>query len=166
MVGVMKALVVTVALLGAFLAEHPVSLKPWVTETKLKSTLSQSALDLSRYFEGASFDRWLKFVHGLTPQAKINLSLFGREIKLDGQAEIAKTIRHHQTLFSGLRLKATNAVVEREAGRLASVLVQAVIADEAQGVSEPIMLRLGLIKINSRWLIHHVQTVEGYMSLR
>ena len=161
----MKALVIFLSVLGAYVADLPSAWKPWVTETHLRLTLSRSADELTRYFAGASFESWLQFVDRLTPQAKIHLSLFGREVRLDSQAEIAKTIRAHQELFRGLKLKATNAVVETEAGRLASVLVQAVISDEPQGISDSAMLRLGLIKIDGRWLIHHVQTVDGYMSL-
>lgn len=161
----MKALVIFLSVVGAYMADLPTAWKPWVTETTLRRTLSQSAEDLTGYFEGASSEKWLQFVDRLTPQAKIQLALFGQKIRLDGQAEIAKTIRSHQVLFSGMTLKASNAVVEAEAGRLASVLVQAIVTDEAQGISESAMLRLGLIKIEGRWLIHHVQTIEGYMSL-
>lgn len=161
----MKALVILLSVLGAFLADLPRAWTPWVTEAKLRLTLSRSADELTRYFAVASTESWLQFVGRLTPKAKIHLSLFGREVRLDSQAEIAKTIRTHQELFRGLKLKATNAVVETEAGRLASVLVQAVISDEPQGISDSAMLRLGLIRIDGRWLIHHVQTVDGYMSL-
>lgn len=161
----MKALLIILSVVGAFLADLPSAWKPWVTESKLRQTLSQSAEELTGFFAGASSEKWLQFVDRLTPRAKIHLSLFGKEIRLDGQAEIAKTIRAHQVLFSGLTLKASNAVVETEAGRLASVLVQAIISDEAQGIAESAMLRLGLIKIDGHWRIHHVQTLEGYMSL-
>ncbi len=161
----MKTLLLLGSLMVAFMSDIQVAWKPWVTELNLKKALTRSAEGLTRYFKGATTTDWQEVVLGLTPRAKVQLSVFGRELRIDGQAEIAKAIRLHQQLFRGVSLKSTNAVVETEAGRLATVLVQAIIGNEALGISEPVMLRLGLIKIDGRWLIHHVRTVEGYMSL-
>lgn len=161
----MRTLFLVGSLLIAFLADIQVAWKPWVTELSLKHALTRSADGLTRYFRGATSSDWQEVVQGLTPRAKVQLSVFGRELRMDGQAEIAKAIRVHQQLFRGVSLRSTNAVVESEAGRLATVLVQAIIGSESLGISEPVMLRLGLIKIDGRWLIHHIRTVEGYMSL-
>ena len=79
----MKALFIFLSVLGAFLADLPSAWKPWVTETNLRLTLSRSADELTRYFDGASTESWLQFVDRLTPKAKIHLSLFGREVRLD-----------------------------------------------------------------------------------
>ncbi len=161
----MKTLLILGSLALAFMSDIQVAWKPWVTELTLKKALTRSADGLTRYFERATSTDWQDVVQGLTPNAKVQLSVFGREFRIDGQAEIAKAIRLHQQLFRGVTLKPTNAVVETEAGRLATVLVQAIIGNETLEISEPVMLRLGLIKVDGRWLIHHIRSVEGYMSL-
>ena len=161
----MKTVLIVLLILGSLLTDVRVAWKPWLTDVSLKAALSRSVKELTRYFKNASSSDWLQFVDGLTPNAKIRLSLLGQELHFDGQAEIAKTIRGHQSLLRSLTLEASNAVVVSEAGRLASVLVQAVVGSEEQGFVESVMLRLALIKVDGRWLIHQVETVEGYMSL-
>tara|TARA_A100001037_G_scaffold301255_1_gene330357 strand:+ start:951 stop:1439 length:489 start_codon:yes stop_codon:yes gene_type:complete len=161
----MKALVLLCSLLGALVADGRLDWKPWATEQRLKMRLSESADVFSRYLSEATPETWLNFVNRLTPGATIRLSLFGEEIQLEGQAEIAKVIRDHHALLNGLEVKASNAVVESEAGRMATVLVQTMIVAESRGIAEPAMLRLGLIRVEHQWLIHHVKTVQGYMPL-
>ncbi len=161
----MKTMLAVLLMIGALVTDVPVAWRPWLTDASLKLTLSRSAKELTRYFKDATNSDWLQFIDGLTPNAKIRLSLLGQEFRFDGQAEVAKTIRCHHELLRGLTLKASNAVVVSEAGRLASVLVQAVVGSDGHGFAEPVMLRLALIKVNGRWLIHQVETVEGYISL-
>ena len=140
-------------------------LEPWVNRTELKLTLNRSAEDLTAYFSSASDRPWESFVHGLTPKAQIRLSILGSEVHLDGQAAIAKAIREHQGYLKGLRLRASNSVVEASAGRLATVLVQAVVENSTLSFQESAMLRFALIRVDGRWLIHQIQSVEGYMPL-
>lgn len=153
------------SLVGAIVADWGPTWEPRLREVQLKRTLSSSAEQLTRYFRGASFDDWFEFARGLTPTAKIKLSVLGHEICLEGQAMIAKVLREQQTLLSGLQVETSNAIVETEAGRLAAVLIQGIITDDRRHISEAVMLRLGLIRVNGQWLIHQVQTVEGYMPL-
>lgn len=161
----MKGILLLLSLVGALVADWTSEWKPRLREVRLKRTLSSSAEQLTRYFRGASFDDWFDFAQGLTPTAKIKLSLLGHEFCLEGQAMVAKVLREQRALLSGLQVETSNAIVESEAGRLAAVLIQGIITDDRRNISEAVMLRLGLIRVEGRWLIHQVQTVEGYMPL-
>ncbi len=158
-------MVVLISVLGIVFSEMGLPRVSWGKRAALALTVEEAATKLSAFWADATPESWLQAVQGLTPEAKVEFSLLGHELRLHGQAEIAKAIREHQTLLDGLRIEASNPVVRVASGRLASVLVPAVVRCTRTDIEAPVMLRVALIRVQNRWLIHHVVTEEGYMSL-